>query len=165
MRTKRITGLILACFSTGACSPEPTAESQTAELAESAEAASMTTAAAGGPEPGGAALEGAAMETDGTGSCGAPLDTNQNGLVELAEYNSFSGFSFDNWDDDDNGEVSQLEFHSCWRALGWGDSTSAFRAFNDDGEAGLEHEEFFGRGEFKLWDKNQDGALGRGEFL
>lgn len=97
--------------------------------------------------------------------CGAPLDTNRNGVVELAEYNSFSGFSFDEWNQDGNEELTAAEFHSCWRALGWGNSEPAFAAFDDDNDGILTSEEFFGRDEFQLWDKNSDSALSPEERL
>ncbi|MFP5296460.1 MAG: EF-hand domain-containing protein [Alphaproteobacteria bacterium] len=92
--------------------------------------------------------------------CGAPLDTNRNGIVEGAEWFSFSGFAFDSWDLDGDGSLTPAEFHACWRALDWGPAEPAFETFDDDNDGAVSKEEFFARDALQKWDTDGDGVLG-----
>lgn len=98
-------------------------------------------------------------------SCGAPIDTNSSGVVERAEYLSFSGFAFDDWDENGDGELTPAEFHTCWRAMAWGDADRAFAIFDEDGDQRIGPEEFFEREHFSRWDTDQDEAITREEGL
>ena len=96
--------------------------------------------------------------------CGAPLDTNRNGIVEEPEWLSFGNFAFEHWDRDDDQKLSPAEFHVCWRALGWGEGQPVFVAFDDDGDGALTRSEFFAREEFEAWDGDDDLKLGPQEW-
>lgn len=81
--------------------------------------------------------------------CGTRMDSNENGVIEEAEYNSF-GFAFDNWDTDDDYAVSPAEFGRCWSALGWGgEAQQAFATFDQDDDGSLSQQEFFSPGHFE----------------
>lgn len=148
MRRKLLIVGLAAAGSLGGCGPE----SQPSEDGLEERSAIVPTAAAARPSP---APDPAPALAD---ACGAPLDTNRNGLVAEAEFLSF-GFSFNEWDQDSDENLSPTEFHSCWRAMGWGESEPGFAAFDDDGDGAVEESEFFARDEFQAWDVDDDGVL------
>lgn len=96
--------------------------------------------------------------------CGAPFDTNRNGIVEGPEWFSFSGFAYPKWDRDRDERLTASEFHACWRALGWGESSPVFRTFDDDADGYVSHDEFFERDALQAWDTDGNGVLGPAEW-
>lgn len=96
--------------------------------------------------------------------CGTRMDSNQNGAIEEAEYNSF-GFAFDNWDTDNDYAVSPAEFRRCWSALGLrAEAKQAFATFDQDGDASLNQQEFFAPQHFEQFTRlAQTEAAGVGQ--
>lgn len=93
--------------------------------------------------------EPAATPTSENNPCGTRIDANQNGLVEEAEYGSFT-FAFDDWDTNDDQAVSNSEFARCWTRIGFGSSPSrAFGMFDTDSGSSLSQEEFFASDRFE----------------
>ena len=92
-------------------------------------------------------------------SCGTRIDADANEVIARTEYVSFSGFAFDNWNLDRDESLSLPEFHRCWRALGWGDATSAFTRFDQDDDGALTPDEFFRIEAFQAWDHDDSSSL------
>jgi hypothetical protein len=103
------------------------------------------------------------------------IDANDNDVLERAEYAGWSDEVFDDWDQDDDGAVSEDEFDRCFEAGGWfeselddgweDDADELFAAWDDDDDGALAEAEFADEEEFDEWDADDDDDVDDQEFL
>lgn len=96
------------------------------------------------------------------------LDLDNDGIIEVAEWNAFRISSFSGWDITPDGRIGPDEFLTCWMAARFsksrGDYQRSWQMFDADRSGFLEADEFFPTAGWAAYDLNRDGRIDRAEW-
>lgn len=94
----------------------------------------------------------------------ATWDTNNDGLLQKAEYTAWNRRGISVWDTDSDNRLSVEEFGAGWIDAGFKDPDTIFALWDDNVDGYLTDDEFFDDDEWTNWDTNSNGVLEPTEF-
>ena len=94
----------------------------------------------------------------------AEWDANGDELLDRQEFSNLATGSWQEWDSDRNGALSETEFTSGWTGAGFSDADAAFGFANGDEDAELSAEEWSASSIWTQYDADTSGILEQDEF-
>ena len=91
------------------------------------------------------------------------IDRDDDGIVEIGEWNAYRINSFIGWDLTPDGRIDPNEFAACWHAARFASDadvrTRGWTAFDADRDNRLDRDEFFSSGTWARLDADGDGRI------
>ena len=108
------------------------------------------------------------------GPCGTygMMDRDNDGLIEVHEWNAYRTGGYGSWDVNRDGKVDRTEFTNCWKAGGFyppaaysPDYESRYwSAFDTNNDGWLSADEYWGAAAWSRLDRNRNGILDQDEW-